>query len=276
VLTGIAFRPELAGWLATRPREVGCVEMRVDQAAVALRASRPERGHPRPVVLNAPRLSVGRHGPLNPSDICDAMRAASAADAIWITAYLGCCRRPEVDFSYPDPVPTTRAALGHAIVNCRQIMEVCGRPLLVENVAAFRRVEESISEAQFINQLCDETGCGLLVDVTALTLDARFGFKCREWLWDVDPRHIVALHVGGWRHGGAGRWEGRREGRVSEEVWTLASEVAARASIRAAILQRDGSSLGFADIRADLHGLAALDSVRSLPQNRAEAALAAS
>jgi uncharacterized protein (UPF0276 family) len=133
-----------------------------------------------------------------------------------------------------------------------------------------------MSEAEFINQLCDETGCGFLVDVTALALDARFGFDCREWLWDVDPRHIVALHLGGWTQGGAGRWAGRHEGRVSEDAWTLASEVAARASVRAAILQRDGRSSDFAEIRSELHRLATLQSVHSLPENRSDAALAAS
>jgi uncharacterized protein (UPF0276 family) len=257
--TGISFRPDLAAWLATCPREVECVELRVDRAAAGPTLSRPQAADSRPVVLNAPRLSLGTHGSLDPADLCETLRAAYVVDAVWISAYLGARRRPEPDFCYPDSLVLNRATLGHVISNCRRIIDACARPLLVENVIAFRRLEESMSEAAFINTLCDETGCGVLLDVTALALDARFGFDPRKWLGDVDPRHIVALRLGGWTDGGSGRWAGRREGRVSDDAWALACELAAHASIQAAILQTDGRFPGIAEIRSELCRVAALE-----------------
>jgi uncharacterized protein len=257
--TGVSFRPELAAWLATCPREVECVELRVDRAVAAgATLSRPQAADSRPVVLNAPRLSLGTHGSLDPADICDTLRAACVVDAVWISGYLGARRRPEPDFCYPDPLVLNRATLGHVISNCRRVIDACARPLLVENVVAFRRVEDSMSEAAFINTLCDETGCGVLLDVTALVLDARFGFDPRSWLWDVDPRHIAALRLGGWTDGGSGRWAGRREGRVSDDAWALACELAAHASIQAAILQTDGLFPGIPELQSELGRVAAL------------------
>src|SRR5688572_3921374 len=132
---GITFRPELAVWLTTRPRDVGCVEIRIDRAAPAYRLSSPDFAPHWPVLLNAPRLSLGGNDPLNPRDLCDALRVARGVDAVWISAYLGNRRRSEVELSYPDPVIVSRAALGRAVASCRRIMDACAVPLLVENVA---------------------------------------------------------------------------------------------------------------------------------------------
>lgn len=113
-------------------------------------------------------------------------------------------------------------------------------------------------EAEFINQLCDETGCQLLLDVTALALDARFGVDPHRWLWDVEPRHVAAIRVGGWAPRPTGRWSGRREGPVSAEVWTLAREVVARTPVQATILQSDGASTDADRLDAELHRAATL------------------
>jgi uncharacterized protein (UPF0276 family) len=263
--TGVAFRPELAVWLASCPREVDCVELRVDRTAGGFPLWRPDLTESPRVVLNAPRLSLGTSEALAPADLCDALRAAYTVNAVWISAYLGSRRRPEPDLAYPDPLTPSRTMLGRVIGNCRQIVDACARPVLVENVVAFRRTEGSMSEAEFINRLCDETGSGVLLDVTALALDARHGFDARAWVWDVDPRHIVALRLGGWRERGGGRWAGRREGRVAVDAWDLAGELAAHRRIQAAILQSDGGFPGLSEIRTELCRVAALNG-RSQPE----------
>jgi uncharacterized protein len=259
--TGVAFRPELAVWLASHPRDIECIELRVDRAIAGLRLSRAQESDPRHVVLNAPRLAVGGLEAPSPADLCDALRAACVVDAVWISAHLGDRRRPEDDFGYPDPLTLNGATLARVIGNCLRITDTCQRPLLVENVAAFCRGGGSMSEADFINKLCDETGCGVLLDVTTLTLDARHGLDPRQWLGSVDPHHIVALRLGGWREHGRGHWAGRREGHVPTEAWALAREVAAYAPVQAAILQSDGRFLGVTEMQAELRRLAALASV---------------
>jgi uncharacterized protein (UPF0276 family) len=278
VLTGIAYRPGLAAWLATRPRELTCLELTVDQVPSGAPGLRPDARRARRFVLKATRLSVGSPRPLDASDLRVAARAACAVDPIWMTTFLGWRRRPEADLAYPEPVAATRSTLGQVIANCRQIIEACGRPLLVENVAAFHRPDDSMCESDFINQLCDATGCGLVLDLTALTVDARFGVDYREWLWGVDPRNIVALHLGGWAARAGGRWAGRREGRIGDDVWELAREVIARAPVRAAILQHDGRVPSAAEIHAELRALAGLApaAAPSLPASLMESALAAS
>ncbi|MDQ3949247.1 MAG: DUF692 family protein, partial [Gemmatimonadota bacterium] len=237
---GVAFRPELAPWLATRPGEVRCLELSVDEALTASRTSRGGRIRRLPTALHAPQMAVLTPGPLDPADLERVVRSVRTVDPTWISVYLGCRRRPEAELSYPQPVSLSGAALGQAIANCRRLIDAGARPLLVENVTAFGIGDGSASPAQFLNQLCEESGCGLLLDVTALTVDARFGFDPRRWLWDVDRSRVAAMHLGGRTQRGVGWWAGRRGGHVSEEAWTLARELADRTPVGTAILQRDG------------------------------------
>jgi uncharacterized protein (UPF0276 family) len=257
VYAGIAFRSELVPWLATLPPEVACLELSVDHALGPSGAQVLPSGYAWPVVVNATRLSLGAPEPLDAAELRRAATAAHAVNAVWVSAYLGRRHRPEADLSYPQPVCPVRSTLGRVVANCRRLIDGCGRPVLVENVAAFGHVEGSMGEAEFINQLCDETGCGVMIDVTALTLDARFGFPT-DWLWDVDPCHVAAVHLGGWPHHPTGRWACRREGRVPEEAWALARELVGRTAARTAILQRDGRYAGTADLHQDLRRVAAL------------------
>jgi uncharacterized protein len=264
--TGVAFRPELADWLRCWPGELGCLELSVDHVLAGLSA--PARGHGRswaltrrrswPLVLRASRFCLDVHRPVDSTGLRQAIQAACTIDPIWISAHLGCQGRPEAELSYPQSFCPTRSILGRAIANCRHVMDACARPLLIENVAAFGPGSDSMAEAEFINRLCDESGCQLLLDVTALVLDARFGLDPSRWLWDVDPRHMAALRIGGWPPRRAGRWSGRREGPVSAEAWTLARELVARTPVQAIILQWDGPSGSDQDLAVELRRVAAL------------------
>jgi uncharacterized protein (UPF0276 family) len=131
--------------------------------------------------------------------------------------------------------------------------------VVVENVTAFGATSGSMSHGQFLNRVCNEAGCRLLVDVTALTVDARFGFEWSGWLREVDPCHVAAVHLGGWKEGGRGRWGARHEGPIDEDAWALARELITRARVSTAIVQRDAPRVDVPELQADLRRLAALD-----------------
>ena len=264
MLAGIAFRPGLRAWLAAQPRDVGCLELRVDEALAEARPSRIVRVTSWPRALHAPQLSLGTPGPLDPAQLERVVRAARTVHPLWIGAYLGYRHRPEPEACYPQPLTPSGSTLAHVVENCRQLIEACARPVLLENVTAFGATCGSMSHGEFLNRLCDEAGCRLLVDVTALTVDARFGFDCSGWLREVEPCHIAAVHLGGWKEEGRGRWGARHEGPISEDAWALARELIARSRVGAAIVQCDGPRVDVPELQADLRRLAAFDRVPAL------------
>jgi uncharacterized protein (UPF0276 family) len=255
----IAFRPELGPWLATRPDDVRCLELSVEMVLSGSQALRLRQIRRWPTSLHAPSLSVGTPTPPRSSDLDTVLRAVRAIDPMWICAYLGCRHRPETEPSYPQPMPLTGSTLACAIANCRRLIDAGVRPLLVENVAAFGAEDGHMSPAEFLNKLCDESGCGVLLDVTTLTLDARLGVDPRRWLWDVDPLHIEAMRVRTTprRHGGNGGAPAR-DGLLTDETWLLARDVAARTFAETSILQVRGECSGIEELQTELCRLASL------------------
>ena len=265
MLAGVAFRPGLRAWLAAEPRDVGCIELRVDDALAEARPSRAARLASWPRVLHAPQLSVGTRGPVDPLELERVARATRTVHPLWIGVYLGWRHRPEPDACYPQPVAPSRDGVSQVVANCRQLIETCGRPVLLENVTAFGATPATLAHGEFLNRVCNEAGCRLLVDVTALTIDARLGFDWGGWLRDVDPGHVAALHLGGWLDDGRGRWAARHAGPIGEDAWALARELVGRSPISAVILQSDGPCVDLAELQADLRRLAAWDRVPALP-----------
>ncbi len=157
--------------------------------------------------------------------------------------------------------------LGTAATNCGRLIDAGIRPLLVETVAAFGAEADEMSPADFINKLCDETGCGVLLDVTTLTLDVRLGHDPRQWLWDVDPLHIEAIRLRSVHRRAANdnSVPGAFAHLVSNEAWTLAKEIAARTRAETSILELRGECSAIGELQAELWRLASLDRVAAAP-----------
>jgi uncharacterized protein (UPF0276 family) len=74
------------------------------------------------------------------------------------------------------------------------------------------------AETEFLNELCERAGCGLLLDVTNLFINSRnHGFDPLAWLGEIDS------------HGAP----------IQEELIELACAVVSHAPVQAVILERD-------------------------------------
>lgn len=259
VRSGVSFRSELAPWLATRPSEVRCLELSVDAALNALHGFRIRQMRRWPTALHASQLAVGAAAGESLPDLERVLSAVRAVDPMWICAYLGSRYRPETELSYPQPASVDRGSLGRAIANCRRLIEAGVRPLLVENVAAFGITADRLSPAEFINRLCDESGCGLLLDVTTLTIDTRLGFDPRRWLWEVDPSHVAAIRLRTIPRLAEGDGVPTGDSLVTDSDWALAREIAKRTSVASVVLQLRGQCPTIDELQAELRLTAAVD-----------------
>lgn len=71
------------------------------------------------------------------------------------------------------PVAFTTAQLDVMAANVQQVQERLRRPILVENLSAYLHwADAEMAEAEFFNALARRTGCGLLLDVNNLVVNA--------------------------------------------------------------------------------------------------------
>jgi uncharacterized protein (UPF0276 family) len=138
------------------------------------------------------------------------------------------------------PLPFTEEALAHACARIDAVQERLGRAILVENVSAYRTFAEStIPEWEFVAEVVRRSGCGLLLDVNNIWVNAtNHGFDPRRYLEAIDGRTVGEIHLAGFEevdgllidtHGAA----------VTDAVWNLYADTIARFGPKPTLIERD-------------------------------------
>ncbi|QHE75456.1 DUF692 domain-containing protein [Hydrogenophaga sp. PBL-H3] len=129
------------------------------------------------------------------------------------------------------PPPFTREALDTMCANVQRVQDRLRRPIAVENLSAYVRWQANeFDEPTFLNTLAQRTGCGLLVDVNNLLVNALNDHlqdgsidplaQCRRWLDAIHPGVAAELHLAGHVHCGDIVIDDHGS-RVVPEVWAL-------------------------------------------------------
>ncbi len=97
------------------------------------------------------------------------------------------------------PLPYTEEALYHMIARVAQVQDALGRPILIENPSSYLQyVESAIPEWEFLVELAERTGCGVLLDVNNIYVSARnHGFDASAYLRAVPRRVVREIHLAG-------------------------------------------------------------------------------
>lgn len=102
------------------------------------------------------------------------------------------------------PIAFTPAALRLMADNVQKVQERLKRPILVENLSAYLRwSDDRIAEAEFFNALARRTGCGLLLDVNNLVVNALNAGEpavqaAAAFIDAVDPDIVGEIHLAGY------------------------------------------------------------------------------
>lgn len=110
------------------------------------------------------------------------------------------------------PVAFTEASLAVMADNVQRVQERLGRPILVENLSVYLSWADSgLAEPEFFNELARRTGCGMLLDVNNLVVNAlnaghdeagAAAFACR-FVDRIDARIVGEVHLAGYHDGRA-------------------------------------------------------------------------
>jgi uncharacterized protein (UPF0276 family) len=253
---GIAYRLELASWIASRPPEVELLEITAEHFYRVGDTPLRRLAEWYPLVVHTSRLSLGTPGPLDGGELEAFGRVVAAADPLWVSERLGFRRIDELDLGGPNPVALTSETLARFIEHGREVMARCGKRLLLGNIASPLLIAGTLAEPDFLNRFCAETGAGILLDLTSLVVGGRnHRFEPRVWLRAIEPGAVGEVQVGGCACED-GRWIARHDGPVDDEAWDLLDEARSIAPGAARILVRDANFPPPSDLAAELRRLA--------------------
>ena len=102
------------------------------------------------------------------------------------------------------PVPYTEESLEHSVSNIDRVQSYLGRQIAIEHVCAYLEFHESeFSETEFLNEIVARTGCGLILDINNLVVNARNARVAdtdehiNRYLSSLDGNAVLEIHLAG-------------------------------------------------------------------------------
>ncbi|MBB2913416.1 hypothetical protein FHS43_004720 [Streptosporangium becharense] len=238
---GIGWRPEIDLSVERLPGvdfvEVIAENVRPDRLPESLRVL---RGRGVPVIPHGVGLGIGGAEPPDPGRLAHLAACARALDAPLVSEHLAFVRAGGLEAGHLLPIPRTGAALSVVVENVRRAQDALPVPLALENVAAlFGWPEDEMTEAQFLGELVEATGVGLLVDVANLyTNQVNLGLSATEALDDLPLSALAYVHVAG-GHSRDGLWHDTHTAHVPDDILDVLSELCARVDPPGVLLEWD-------------------------------------
>jgi uncharacterized protein (UPF0276 family) len=211
---GVGLRqPHYAELLERRP-ELGFVELHSENffadGGAALAVLHEARSH-YAVSLHGVGLSLGSAVGLDPWHLDQLARLVKRIDPVRVSDHASFARAPlraggpVLHGNDLLPLAFTEATLSIMVANVSQVQERLKRPILVENLSAYLGfAERDYSEPAFFNALVQRSGCGLLLDVNNLVVNAlneRADDPVRracEWVDAITPGSVGEIHLAGY------------------------------------------------------------------------------
>ena len=154
-----------------------------------------------PITPHCVSVSVGGRDPLDAAWIAEVEALSRRAGAPFWSDHLASCTHRGVLTGQLLPVPRTERYLDHVAERAREIAGRTGRPFLVENLTSYMRAPvavDAIDEVEFLGNLCEESGAGLLLDVNTVYINSmNHGFDAGDWLDRVPLAAVRQIHVAG-------------------------------------------------------------------------------
>jgi len=253
---GIGLRQQHYAALLAAPPPLAFVEVHSENffgdGGAALGVLQAARTH-WPVSLHGVGLSLGSASGLDAWHLDCLADLVERVDPVRVSDHASFARAPRrhggpvVHGSDLLPIAFTEAALAIMAANVQQVQERLRRPVLVENLSAYLHwADDCIAEPQFFNQLTRRTGCGLLLDVNNLVVNAlnvqrdeatAVAAAC-AWVDAIDPASVGEIHLAGYNAQGSLVIDDHGS-RVHAPVWKVFEHTLRRLGPRPTLVEWD-------------------------------------
>lgn len=270
---GIGWRPEIADEVEALPGidwvEAVAENLCADHLPASLTRLR-ERGVT--VVPHGVSLGLGGADRPDPGRLTALAERAALLGTPLVTEHIAFVRAggprtasPVLEAGHLLPVPRTWAALDVLCENVRIAQDSLPVPLALENIAALISWPgEELTEGQFLAELVERTGVGLLIDVANLhTNHVNRGEDPATALDELPVEAIAYVHVaGGVEKDGV--WHDTHAHPVTAPVLGVLAELRSRVSPPGVLLERDDDFPPAAELAGELDAIrATLDAGRA-------------
>ncbi|MGI8924149.1 MAG: DUF692 domain-containing protein [Fimbriimonadales bacterium] len=239
VRIGLGWRAELSNWLDANPDAIDCLEVTAEHFFDEGGNLLGEISSRYATFVHGLGLSLGTPGALDEATLQRFEQVARTANPLWVSEHISYTRFDGTDLGHLNPVPRSGEMVQVIADHAAEVAARCKKPIILENITSHLDPGGELSDTEFLSAICERAGCGLLIDVTNLFINAKnHKFDPYDWIRRIDPSHIVQLHIVGYSLSD-GVYEDHHSALIQDDLMDLLSATLDHASVRAIILERD-------------------------------------
>lgn len=152
-----------------------------------------------PISLHGVGLSIGGAGPLDTEHLARLCALADRYQPALFSEHLAWSSHDTVYLNDLLPLPYTEETLARVCDHIDVVQDAMQRQMLLENPSTYvAYAETTMAEVEFLREVARRTGCGLLLDVNNVFVQAaNHGFGADGYLDTFPMEHVGEIHVGG-------------------------------------------------------------------------------
>ncbi len=175
-----------------------------------------------PIAMHGVSLSIGTVDPCNSDYLRKLKQCIGWLNPLWVSDHLcwtGVAHKNTHDLL---PLPYTEEALTHIIQRIKQVQDYLEQPIALENPSTYLTFNHStLTEAAFIAQMVEESGCKLLLDINNVYVTCyNHQLNPQHYIDTLPLDAVMQVHLSGHSNKGSHIID-THNSPVIDEVWNL-------------------------------------------------------
>jgi len=205
-----------------------------------------------PLALHGLSLDIGGPDPIDVELVSAVRRMMARWQVPFYSEHLSYCA---ADGHLYDllPIPFTAEAVTYVAARVRQVQDMLGAPLVLENASYYAQPCAELSEAEFIRAVLEESGAGLLLDVNNIYVNSiNHGYDALAFLAALPLERARYIHIAGHYDEAPDLKVDTHGAAVIDPVWALLDAAYRRVGPLPTLLERDFNLPPLADLVSEV------------------------
>jgi hypothetical protein len=186
-----------------------------------------------PLSLHGVGLGLGSVEPIDRHHLSRVKRAIDRFEPALVSEHACWGHAGGEHFNDLLPLPYTEEAVEHLAARVREVQDSLGRQILIENLSSYFAYSASrLTEWEFLSAVVERSGCGLLLDVNNVYVNAiNLGLDAERFIAGIPAGAVQEIHLAGHRRNRVGQRElliDDHGSTVCADVWSLYEQAISR------------------------------------------------
>ncbi|MGV6827672.1 MAG: HvfB family MNIO-type RiPP peptide maturase [bacterium] len=211
-----------------------------------------------PMVMHGLSLSIGGPGKLDVDLVKTIGQFMEEHNVRCYTEHLSYCSDDGQLYDLM-PIPFTEEGVHYTANRIKQVQDILGQRIGMENVSYYAAPGQEMAEIEFINAVIEESDCGLLLDVNNIYVNSiNHQYDAEEYLKQLPGERVMYLHTAGHYVEAEDLRVDTHGADVIDPVWDLLDVAYQQFGVMPTLLERDNNVPPLPTLMAEVEKIAAI------------------